>query len=93
MSWVDWIAIAFVLLAALVGMRRGLIASTLSLAGIAIGAFIGARLAPHLLHGGSHSPYTPLAALAGAAILAVLLETLGTLIGAMLRSTLKLSPL
>jgi uncharacterized membrane protein required for colicin V production len=93
MSWVDWIAIGFVLLAALVGMRRGMIASTLSLAGIVIGAIVGARIAPHFLHGGSHSAYLPLAALAGAAILAVLLETLGTLIGAMLRSTLKLSPL
>src|SRR4051794_40790747 len=74
-------------------MRRGLIASALSLAGIAIGAVLGARLAPHLLHGGSHSPYTPLAALAGAAICAVLLETLGTLAGAMLRSTIAFTPL
>jgi uncharacterized membrane protein required for colicin V production len=90
---VDLVVIAFVALAALVGMRKGLIASALSLAGIAIGTVVGARLAPHLLHDGAHSAYTPLAALAGAAVLAVVLEVAGTLVGAFLRSGLKFSPL
>jgi S1-C subfamily serine protease len=89
----DAIAIVFVLLAALIGMRKGLIASALSLVGIAVGALIGARLAPHLLSNGDSSPYTPLAALAGAALLAVLFETLGTLAGAILRSNLRIRPL
>jgi S1-C subfamily serine protease len=89
----DVIAIGFVLLAAFVGMRKGLIASSLSLVGIAVGAIIGARLAPHLLSNGDTSPYTPLAALAGAALLAVLFETLGTLAGGVLRSNLRIRPL
>ncbi len=33
-------------------MRRGLIASALSLAGLVVGAYVGSRVAPHLLHGG-----------------------------------------
>jgi S1-C subfamily serine protease len=89
----DVVAIVFVVLAAFVGMRKGLIASALSLVGIAVGAIIGARLAPHLLSHGDSSPYTPLAALAGAALLAVLFETLGTLAGAILRSNLRIRPL
>jgi uncharacterized membrane protein required for colicin V production len=93
MTLVDGIGIALVAFAALVGMRRGLIASTLALTGIVVGAFVGARLAPHLLPNGSQSRYTPLAALVGAALLAVLLETVAAVAGSMLRSTLKLSPL
>jgi hypothetical protein len=56
---VDWIALAVAALAALSGLRRGLVATALSLAGLALGALIGARLAPHLLHNGASSPYTP----------------------------------
>jgi uncharacterized membrane protein required for colicin V production len=83
---VDLIALGFVALTALIGWKKGLIASALSLAGIVFGAWLGSRLAPQLLQGGTHSPYTPLAALAGAAIGAILLETLGTLAGSALRS-------
>jgi uncharacterized membrane protein required for colicin V production len=83
---VDLIALGFVALTALIGWKKGLIASALSLAGIVFGAWLGSRLAPQLLQDGTHSPYTPLAALAGAAIGAILLETLGTLAGSALRS-------
>ena len=54
MTRVDWIALAIAALAALSGLKRGLVATALSLAGLAVGAVIGARLAPHFLHGGSH---------------------------------------
>ncbi|HEX9598431.1 MAG TPA: hypothetical protein VF963_03570, partial [Gaiellaceae bacterium] len=81
MTTVDWLALVFVALTALLGLRKGMIASALSVAGIVVGAILGARLAPHLLSGGSNSPYTPLAGLAGAAICAVLLESVGTLAG------------
>jgi hypothetical protein len=73
-SAVDWLALAFVAFTALLGLKKGLIASALSLAGILVGAIVGARLAPHLLADGSASPYTPLAGLAGAAFGAVILE-------------------
>lgn len=86
MTKVDLIALGFVALTALIGWKKGLIASALSLAGIVFGAWLGSRLAPQLLQDGTHSPYTPLAALAGAAVGAILLETLGTLAGSALRS-------
>lgn len=93
MTAVDWAALAFVALMALLGARRGMIMSTLSLVGIVAGAIIGARLAPHLLSGGSRSPYTPIAALAGAVTLGFLLEGVGSALGALLRSGLRLPPL
>src|SRR5436190_13254986 len=93
MTVVDWVAIAFVALTALLGLKKGLIASALSLTGIMVGAFIGARLAPHLLAGGSGSPYTPLVGLAGAAFGAVILESVGTLAGGTLRGALPGPPL
>jgi S1-C subfamily serine protease len=83
---VDWLALVVVVFAGFVGYRKGLIASALSVAGIVVGAIVGARLAPHLLAEGSASPYTPLVGLAGAAVGAVLLETLGTIAGTLLRS-------
>lgn len=89
MTRVDLLALVFVALAAFVGFRKGLIASALSLIGIVVGAVIGARLAPYLLAQGSSSPYTPLVGLAGAAIGAVLLETMGTVGGALARRRLR----
>jgi S1-C subfamily serine protease len=89
----DWIAVGFVGLTALYGLRRGLVASALSAAAIVAGAVLGARLAPHLLHGGAHSPYTPLAALAGAAVLAIVLEGLASFAGSAARTSLRVTPL
>jgi uncharacterized membrane protein required for colicin V production len=89
MTKVDLIALAFVALTAFIGWKKGLVASALSLAGIVLGAWLGSRLAPELLQGGRKSPYTPLAALAGAAVGAILFETLGTLAGSALRSRLR----
>src|SRR5438067_7068068 len=83
---VDPIAFGFVALTAFIGWKKGLLASALSVAGIVLGGWLGSRLAPALLQGGTSSPYTPLAALAGAAVGAILLETLGTLAGTSLRS-------
>jgi S1-C subfamily serine protease len=90
---VDWLALAFVTLTALLGLKKGLIASALSVTGIVVGAIVGARLAPQLLTGGSNSPYTPLAGLAGAAFGAVLFETAGAFLGGMARGALPLPPL
>jgi S1-C subfamily serine protease len=92
-SRLDWIALAFVAVAALVGLRKGLIGSALSLIGILAGAVLGARIAPELLSGGSRSPYTPLVALAGACFGAIVLEAIATLAGQSLRRTLAATPL
>ena len=86
MTKVDLIVLGFVALTAFIGWKKGLIASALSLAGVVLGVWLGSRLAPQLLQHGTHSPYTPLAALAGAAVGAILLETIGTLAGSALRS-------
>jgi Trypsin-like peptidase domain/Colicin V production protein len=77
----DWIIVAFTLVMALWGWAQGLVVGAMSLAGFAAGAFLGSRLAPLLLHGGSSSPYAPLITLVAAVtlggVLATLLETLG----------------
>ena len=93
MTGVDWFALGFVVVTALLGLRKGMIASALSVAGIVVGAIVGARLAPQLLTGGSNSPYTPLAGLAGAAFGAVAFETVGALIGGSFRRAMPLRPL
>jgi S1-C subfamily serine protease len=62
----DWLIIAFSLAMAVWGYQQGLIVGVLSLGGLAIGAFLGSRLGPALLPEGSHSPYAPATALAGA---------------------------
>jgi len=90
---VDWIALAFVGLMALVGLRRGLVFGALSTTGLVAGVLLGARLAPSFLSGGSRSPYTPVAALAGAALGAIVLETVGSLVGSFLRRGIRIGPL
>jgi uncharacterized membrane protein required for colicin V production len=89
---VDWIALAIAGVAALFGLRRGLIATALSFAGLAAGAVIGARVAPHFLHRGSLSPYTPLVALTGAVIGATLLRSLAGMAGSFARGGLAAIP-
>jgi S1-C subfamily serine protease len=67
-SAIDLLVIAAVGLSAFRGAQRGLVATMLGLAGFAVGALIGSRLAPLLLHGGRHSPWLGVAGLAGALI-------------------------
>ena len=66
MTSIDWVIVAFIVLLALYGYVQGFIVGALSLAGFAIGAFLGTRLAPLVLPGGSHSQYAPLFGLLGA---------------------------
>jgi uncharacterized membrane protein required for colicin V production len=89
---VDWIALGVIALTAFSGYRRGLIASALSLTGLVAGAYIGSRIAPRLLHGGASSAWTPLAALAGAVVGALLLQAVAGILGSFLRGGLKLTP-
>jgi uncharacterized membrane protein required for colicin V production len=90
---VDWIALAVVLLAAFAGMHRGLILSAFSLVGLALGAYVGSRLAPHLLSGGAESYWTPVAGLVGAVIGACLLQMVAVFAGSYLRGGLRFTPL
>ena len=86
MTAVDWVALGLVLLAALGGAVQGLVWSGLSLAGLLAGAFVGGRLAPVLLTGGSGSRYAPVVALVAAVALAVAFEVVGSTIGGVIRS-------
>ena len=91
MTTVDWIAAAVIALAALNGLRRGLVGGAFSLAGIVAGAYLGAKLAPQFLSG-SESAYTPLVALAGAVALGFLLQSLAAMAGNAIRSSLFVVP-
>jgi uncharacterized membrane protein required for colicin V production len=89
----DWIAIAIVLISATGGLRRGLILSALSLLGLAAGAYVGSRVAPHVLHGGSNSKWTPVAGLIGAVVGAMLLQFGALVAGSLLRGGLRVKSL
>jgi S1-C subfamily serine protease len=89
----DWLAIGLVLVLALAGAARGLVAGVLATAGVVAGAYIGSKLAPYVLPGGSDSAYTPVVTLAGAVFLAVVLEGLGALLGGLVRARMRLKPL
>src|SRR3954470_2538129 len=77
---------------AFVGARRGLVAGLLSLAAVVVGAIAGSRIAPHLLSGGSRSPYTPIAGLVGALAVALLLQMVAGAAGSAIRSSLRMTP-
>ena len=89
MTGLDWTILGFTALLAGLGFMRGFIVGALSLVGFAGGAFLGTRLAPALLSGGSASPYAPLfgllGALIGGAVLAGGLEGLGLRLRALVR--------
>jgi S1-C subfamily serine protease len=93
MTRLDWILLGVIAVAALVGLRKGLVAGMLAISGIVAGAVVGARLAKVVLPGGSHSPYAPLVGLAGAVVGAIFLESVGSMVGSMFRSGLRLPPL
>lgn len=92
MTSIDWIIVCLVVAMAIWGFVQGLIVGALSLVGFGAGALIGARIAPLVLTDGSHSPYAPLFALLGAiligGVLAMLLETLGLHVKALLNTPL-----
>src|SRR5579884_2461834 len=75
MTTLDWIIVAFTVLLALYGYAQGFIVGALSLVGFALGAVVGTRVGPALLHQGSRSPYAPLFGLVGALIAGGILAT------------------
>ncbi|MGZ4273593.1 MAG: CvpA family protein, partial [Solirubrobacteraceae bacterium] len=89
MTALDWVIVGFTVLLAFYGYVQGFIVGALSLAGFAVGAFLGTRLAPLLLSQGDHSPYAPLFGLLGAllagGVFASGLEGVGTRVRSALR--------
>jgi hypothetical protein len=65
----------------------------LAISGVVAGAVVGARVAKVVLPGGAHSPYAPLVGLAGAVVGAIFLESVGSMVGSLFRSGLRLPPL
>ncbi len=90
MSTADWIVLGVVAVFGLYGLTKGLVRGALSLAGFALGAYVGARIAPTVLADGS--PYAPLVALGGAVLGGTLLSSLAEFLGVTLRSTLGMVP-
>ena len=90
MESADWFVLGIVALAGVYGYARGLVRGALSLAGFALGAYIGARVAPTILDDGS--PYAPLLALGGALLGGTLLSSLAEMLGVTLRTTMGAVP-
>ena len=90
MNIADWIAVGVIALTAVSGFRRGLITGVLSLAGLVLGALVGARFAPEIV--GDASPYVPLVALGGAAIGGMLGQMAGIFIGSSARRLISILP-
>jgi S1-C subfamily serine protease len=86
----DWIVLGVVVLAGLYGLANGLVRGALSLAGFALGAYLGARVAPDLLREGS--PYAPFFALGGALIGGTILHGLAGMLGGVMRTGLATIP-
>ena len=78
MQTVDLVVVVWVAFAAFIGLRRGFTGQVVVLAGFALGAAIGSRIAPSFLHGGDRSPWQPIAALAGAVGGGLLLQLAAT---------------
>jgi S1-C subfamily serine protease len=89
----DWMIIGVVALLALVGWGRGLLAGALALAGFAVGALLGTRLAPLFLTEGAESPYAPAFGLVGALLGGAVFAGLFEGIGASLRGRVRSRPL
>ena len=86
MTAIDWIIVGFTLAMAFWGYSQGLIVGAFSLAGFAIGAVLGARVAPLLLEEGAKSPYAPLVTLICAAVIGGIFASGLEVLGFRLRS-------
>jgi uncharacterized membrane protein required for colicin V production len=89
-STADWVVICIVALSALYGLATGFLRGAFSLAGFALGAYLGARLAPELLR--DASPYVPVVALGVALLCGMIMRGLAGLLAGVLRTSLGVIP-
>ena len=89
-SALDWVIVGFTVLLAFYGYVQGFIVGALSLAGFAVGAFLGTRVAPLLLSQGDRSPYAPLFGLLGALLAGGVFASGLEGLGARVRSALRI---
>ncbi|HEY8762950.1 MAG TPA: MarP family serine protease [Solirubrobacteraceae bacterium] len=90
MTAIDWLIMAFTVLLAFYGYLQGFIVGALSLAGFALGAFLGTRIGPLLLPSGSHSQYSAVFGLVGALLAGGVLASGFEGLGVRARSVLRL---
>ena len=90
MSTADWVVIGIVAVSALYGLATGFLRGAFSLAGFALGAYLGARLAPELLR--DASPYVPVVALGVAILCGMIMRGLAGLLAGVLRTSLGVIP-
>jgi S1-C subfamily serine protease len=84
-SGLDWTIVGFTVLLGCYGYLQGFIVGAMSLAGFALGAFLGMRLAPLVLNQGSRSQYAPLLGLGGALVVGALFANVLELLGSRAR--------
>jgi S1-C subfamily serine protease len=89
----DVVVIVWVVLSALVGYRRGLIAQALALVGFAAGAWVGSRIAPHALSTSARLTWQPVAALLGAVVGGAIAQAATSPLALMLRRRVARGPL
>jgi S1-C subfamily serine protease len=89
-STADWAVIVVVVVSGLYGVTTGFLRGAFSLAGFALGAYLGARLAPALLS--DASPYVPVIALAFAILGGMLMRGAASLLAGVLRTSLGVIP-
>jgi S1-C subfamily serine protease len=89
-SRADWVVLAVIAICALYGLATGFLRGALSLAGFALGAYLGARAAPGLL--GDASAYVPVVTLAGALVGGALMRGVAELVARILRTSIGVIP-
>ncbi len=92
MTVADLLVVLLVVAAAAYGAARGLAVQILSFVGLAVGAFVGSRVAPQLLAGGTSSTWVPVAGLVGAVVGALLLQTASVALGQPLFRAVAIGP-
>lgn len=92
MTIADLLVVLLIATAAAYGAARGLAVQVLSFLGLVVGGFVGSRIAPHLLAGGTSSSWVPVAGLFGAVIGAVVLQTASVALGRPLFRAVAIGP-
>ena len=90
MSNADWVVLGVIAVCSLYGLATGFLRGALSLAGFALGAYLGARAAPQLL--GDASAYVPVVTLAGALVGGALMRGVAELVARILRTSVGIVP-